>query len=597
MCGIYGMVAPRGAALRHPELLYRMGETLRHRGPDGTGTMALPHAAIGVNRLRIIDLHSRADQPFTDADHCVSLALNGEIYNAADLRRQFPRYHFRSNSDAEVVLPLYLERGAAGMGELEGMFAIAIWDESAHRLVLARDRAGEKPLFYAVVGEEICFASEVQALLQHPEVSRDLDNEGLQDFITFGYVREPRTMFASIRKVEAGTVLLITDRGSSVNILTLPPIPLNGTEAHDDPGVRLDALLQNAVRKQLVSDVPVGVFLSGGLDSSLISAIAAKQTGSGALKTFAVRFPGPSYDEGSAAQAVARHLETDHVEVMADNEALCAAWEEVFGKVAEPVADPAILPTYLLAKRAREEVGVVLSGEGADELFGGYPTYLGHKLAPWMRWLSPVARLIPSSPHSVSVPFLLRRFLSHVQEPWRERHVAWFATGLRDLRPAGPPARRPADVLSEAMHFDYATYLRDGLLPKIDRATMLVSLEARAPYLDRDVTAFAFALPSKLKVRRLTTKWLLKRVARRWLPPSVIGRRKHGLSVPISGLINGALGHEVGRLLSRERLQEQGLLNPNVVGQLLTEHRRGNFHQARGVWALFALQRWLEEWT
>ena len=592
-----------------------MGETLKHRGPDGTQTAVLPHAALGVNRLRIVDRLPRADQPFVHAERRTWLALNGEIYNSNDLRKEFARYPFCSESDAEVVLPLYFARGAEGIADLNGMFAIAIWDEERRRLVLARDRAGEKPLFYADLHGEIVFGSEVQSLLEHPDISRDLDQEALEDYLTFGYVREPRTMFAGIRKVEAGTV--VTFEASTRLTSPLSPLPTGEGESYDVATLRTQ--LEASVRKQLVADVPVGVFLSGGLDSSLIAAIAARE---GPLNTFTVRFAESSYDEGESARHVSQFLKTAHTEMIADERGLRSAFDSITSRVAEPIADPAILPTYLLAAKARQHVGVVLSGEGADELFGGYPTYLGHKLAPWIPgWVRPLARLLPSSSGRLPLSFLLRRLVEHAHRPWLERHVAWFGTGLQGgvrspgfgarengLQAGTPPigswatladpkTRNPnSDVLAEAMSFDYRTYLRDGLLPKIDRATMLVSLEARAPYLDRDVTAFAFGLPSSAKVRGLTTKWLLKRTAQDWLPKSVIGRRKQGLSVPISGLINGALRTEVDRLLSPGRLERQGLFNAKAAGQLLQEHRAGNHGLARGIWALVVLQRWMEEW-
>ncbi|MBI4420872.1 MAG: asparagine synthase C-terminal domain-containing protein, partial [Gemmatimonadetes bacterium] len=365
------------------------------------------------------------------------------------------------------------------------------------------------------------------------------------------------------------------------------------------------------------------VFTSGGLDSALLVGIATRVLSGERLHTFTVRFPGRSYDEGKQARSVAHRFGTWQVEVMAGEPELACALDTIIARVAEPIGDPAVLPTWLLAREARRHVGVVLSGEGADELFGGYPTYVGHQLAPSyhaapavvrrsLRWL--VERL-PSSPGKVPLEFLLKRFVAQAEKPWLERHIGWFGTGLPGVvrridgsadrmadsapgpRSARPPIRPSDDVLAQAMLWDYTTYLRDNLLPKMDRATMLESLEARAPYLDRDLAAFAFGLPSTFKVRHFTTKWLLRRVARRWLPEHMVRRAKRGLSVPISAWINGGLRPEVERLLAPERLRRQGLLNPEPVGQLLSEHRAGRYGHARGIWALFFLQRWLERWA
>lgn len=609
MCGIFGMVSLRGAPLRYPEALARMGDTIRHRGPDSSGSVSLPHAALGANRLRIVDMDPRADQPFTDLSICASLVFNGEIYNAAELRRQFPSYPFRSRSDAEVVLPLYREDGAKGLSRIEGMFALAIWDDARRQLILARDRAGEKPLFYAQTAHELLFASEVQALLSHPDVSRELDPAAVDDYLAFGYVREPRTMFAAVRKLPAGSTALWSNGQTTTEQRTQLTVP-DPDRLTVRPSDRLLSLLTASVRRQLTADVPVGVFLSGGLDSSLIAALAARE---GVRRTFTVRFTSASYDEGASAQRVARLIGTKHHEVLAGDTELAEAFETVGSAVAEPIADPAILPTYLLARSAREHVGVVLAGEGADELFGGYPAYIGHRLAPWVRgWLPLVARLLPNSGNAVPLSYLVRSLAEHAGKPWDARHVAWMGSGLDGARfavrgsrgdqlPSSSRAPRTAhrapDVVTAAMHFDYRTYLRDRLLPKIDRATMLASLEARAPYLDGAVTEFAFGLPTRFKVRGLTTKWILKQAASALLPRDIVHRRKRGLSVPISHLVNGPLRGRVDALLDPAGLSRQWLLNPDAASELLGRHRAGDFGVARGLWALVVLQVWMEKWS
>jgi len=591
-----------------------MGQALHHRGPDGHSLLLDAESGFGTERLRIVDLDPRADQPFVSPNGRLRLACNGEIYNAPELRRRYRDYPFVSRSDVETILPLYLDRGLPGLADLDGMFGLALWDGVAEQLILARDRAGEKPLFYVRLGREVWFASEVQALLGVPRLSRELDEVALAQFLALGYVLEPRTLFSAIRRVEAGTFLCfgVDGREQAVRYWDPAKIAAGSPDAGPvaDAVPRLRSLLETAVGKQVQADVPIGVFTSGGLDSSILAALTARTLGADRVHTYSARFTAASYDESAWSARVAARLGTRHVEVDCGEPALHEAWTAVTDQLAEPLADPAILPVYLLARAARREVKVILSGEGADELFGGYPTYLGHRLAPWLlrlpvplrRLLSTGLHRLPASGRKVTIEYLLKRFLAEIDRPWAERHLCWFGTGLvRDregweragldalLAAAGPD---PAGALL----LDYRTYLRDGLLVKVDRATMLQSVEARAPYLDRDVTAFALALPIEEKIRGLTGKRVLKRAARAWLPRAVVERRKRGLSVPVAGWINNGLGPEVDRLLAPERLRRQEILDAGRIGQLLAEHRAGRANHARPLWAALVLERWLERW-
>ncbi|MGZ4810670.1 MAG: asparagine synthase (glutamine-hydrolyzing), partial [Thermoanaerobaculia bacterium] len=383
MCGIYGIVAEGESALRHPEVLDFMGNALRHRGPDGRAVLTNSHAVIGTERLRIIDLHERADQPFAAPGSQVWLECNGEIYNAASIRAQFPDYPFRSKSDVESILPLYLSKGPSAIPMLDGMFGLAIWDNRTKTLLLARDRAGEKPLFYARVGSEVLFASELQCLLGHPDISRDLDPIATAEYLRLGYVPEPRTMFTAIRRVQAGTYVRFNAAGEDV-VRYWDPSAFTITPIKAGEAVReLRRLIENAVEKQVMSDVPVGVFISGGLDSSLLATLASQTIGVDKVHTFSAQFSERSYDESSDAAVLAQRMRTKHINVRTDDETLLEALQHVTRNIAEPLADPAILPTFLLARTARQHVKVILSGEGADELFGGYPTYIGHKIAPY----------------------------------------------------------------------------------------------------------------------------------------------------------------------------------------------------------------------
>ena len=590
-------------ALRYPSVLDEMGEALRHRGPDGRATFTDVDARIGTERLRIIDLHERADQPFASPDDHVWLEANGEIYNAHSIRARYPDYPYRSHSDVETILPLYLEHGSQAVAQLDGMFGLAIWDHRTKTLLLARDRAGEKPLFYAKVLGEVLFASELQCLLRHPDVSRELDREAIADYLALGYIPEPRTAFTAIRRVPAGTFMLFHDgRDETVRYwdpTSFSPRPIDPGEAVAET----QRLIEAAVRKQVMSDVPVGVFVSGGLDSSILAALASDAIGVDKVHTFSAQFAEASYDESGDAAVLAQKMRTKHVPVRTDEETLLDALRNVTEHVAEPLADPAILPTFLLARAAREHVKVILSGEGADELFGGYPTYLGHKIAPKYDALPSFLRAgakklafaLPSSGKKVTLEYLLKRFVTDAERPWSERHLRWFGTGLTERV---PELDAPGDdALVGAMLLDYRSYLRDNLLVKVDRATMLSSVEARAPFLDRDVTAFALSLPAELRVHGFTTKWALKKAAEKWLPRDVIYRRKRGLSVPIAGWINRGLRAEVDRLLEPTRLRQRGLVDEPRVTALLAEHRSGHANHAKALWAVVMLEYWLERWA
>jgi len=603
------MVSLTGRPLDRADLMGAMGASLRHRGPDSSAHLSEAGAAIGVERLKIVDPTSSADQPFRHPEGTSWLACNGEIYNASALRALYPCYPWSSASDVEPLLPLLDADGPDGLARVEGMFAIAAWEPGSRRLTLCRDYAGEKPLFYTVRNGEVWFASEVQALLLRPTVRRDLDDGAVADYLTLGYVREPRTMLRDIRKVPAGGIVVFQEGRADPMVRLTPQAVFPSHESGTD-SEHLAQLIERAVDQQLTADVPVGVFLSGGMDSSLLAALASRRL-SGALATFTLRFQHASYDESDQARRVAKMLGSRHEEVMVTETTLLGALGEVTTRVAEPISDPAVLPTYLLARRAKESVGVVLSGEGADELFGGYPTYLGHKFA---RSFSALPEPVKSATIGLSsktaashrrVPwaYLVHRFAGHASNDWMTRHFCWVGTGLFPYLDPTTQERVLHDIpnsnqdpVRAAMELDYATYLREGLLTKVDRATMLSGLEARSPFLNPRLVAFARALPTHRKVRGVATKRILREVARNRLPRWVARRRKRGLSVPVADLINGGLRDEVDRLLSPNRLRRHGLLPELPVAQLLAEHRSGRANHARPLWALLMFQYWLENW-
>jgi len=595
MCGIFGAVALRGgAALRHPDGIARMSESLRHRGPDGERIVGHGRARIGARRLAIMDL-TTGDQPFQSPDGTVWMVCNGEIYNAPELRREATAwgYPFRSRGDIETIVPFYERHGPDAVARLDGMFGLAVWDDRLGRLLLARDRAGEKPLFWTEREGELRFASEIQALLAFPDQPRRVNRAALDLYRALGYVPGPHTMFDGIHKLAPGHLLVAGADGVEQRPYWSPAAAASAPSRLVD-AAQLRATLLRAVERELMSDVPLGVFTSGGLDSSLLVGAAARVLPGERLHTYAVRFVEPGYDESAYAEAVTHDIKTVHHVVTADDEGLSRALDLVARSLAEPLGDPAILPTYLLAEAARAEVKVVLSGEGADELFGGYPTYLGHRAAAaWLRLPGSVRRVLrwaverwPTSTGKVTLEFLLKQFVAAAERPWLERHLAWFGA----LGPAPGIVPELAcqlngfphdDPLNRILWFDFVTYLPDDLLVKVDRATMLASVEARAPFLDRELMELVLPASSSLKVRGFTTKAILKEAARGLVPDAVIDRRKRGLSVPVARWLNTGLASLADRLLDTP---------------LLAEHRSGKVNHARKLWPLLMLALWSERW-
>ena len=606
MCGVFGVVSLTGRPLRHPECLREMAASLAHRGPDGERVVGHERARLGARRLAIMDL-TTGDQPFQSPDGAISMVCNGEIYNAPELRRKAVTwgYPFRSTGDIETIVPHYERAGAGAIARLDGMFGLAIWDDARGRLILARDRAGEKPMFWTLVGGELRFASEVQALLVFPDQPRRVDSSAAALYAALGYVPAPRTLIAGISKLAPGFLLEASAPSGGVTERRYwsAAEAARGADRLTSADQLRDTLV-GAVRRELMSDVPVGVFTSGGLDSSFLAAAAARAMPDQRIHTYAARFAAPGYDESDFARAVTRDIRSVHHTVLADEASLARAFEVVTSRLAEPVGDPAILPTYLLAEAARADVKVVLSGEGADELFGGYPTYLGHRAAALYRRLPATVRglvsaavnRVPPSPGKVTVEFLLKQFVGSAERPLLERHIAWF--GALGPSPESVTAfdalllefpDRPG--LDRVLWADFLTYLPDNLLVKVDRGTMLASIEARAPFLDREVLELVLPVPAARKVRGWKTKAILKEAARGLVPDYVIDRRKRGLSVPVASWLNGALADRAERYFTAPRFGGER------VPALWHEHRQGKANHARKLWPILMAELWADRWN
>jgi len=621
VCGISGFTGSLPGIGRAEAVIRAMCDAIRHRGPDDDGYYVGEGAVLGARRLSIIDV-AGGHQPIGNEDGTVWVAFNGEIYNFLALRDRLERagHRFRTRSDTEVLVHLYEDRGPDLVSELDGMFAFAIWDSPRRRLVLARDRMGKKPLHYALVGDDLVFSSELKALLRHPAVPRALSLPALARYLAFDYVPAPHTIFTGLAKLPPGHVLVFEDGRARLTQYWDLPAPdddgADGAEAAD----RLAHLLDQATQRRLISDVPLGAFLSGGIDSSAVTALMARHL-STPVKTFSIGFDEPSFDESPYAREVAACLGTDHHEEILAPSVLLGLVERLGEILDEPLADASILPTFLLSQYTRRHVTVALSGDGGDELFAGYPTYQAHQVARRLDWTPrPVlsgaralAARLPVSYGDLSLDFKIRRFLSGLGRPLPMRHTAWMGTfGVDELASLLQPdvwrAIEADDVFAEVrayataagdrgwlgtlLYLDAKLYLQDGVLVKVDRASMACSLEVRSPFLDTAVVEFASRLPARQKLRGLTTKFLLKRSLRGVLPERILNRRKKGFGIPVGLWIRGPWRDLFHDMLAPDRLARQGLLNPDAVTRLLAEHLGGTHDHRKKLWNLFVLQLW-----
>jgi asparagine synthase (glutamine-hydrolysing) len=609
MCGICGVASANGSA--DPERVARMSATLVHRGPDSAGEFNDGTVALAARRLSIIDLET-GDQPIANEDGTLHVVQNGELYNYRELRRELERagHTFRTHGDTEVLLHLYEQHGDGFAERLRGMFAVAIWDAPRRRLVLARDRFGIKPLYYRATGDELAFASELRAL---PRGEVDLD--ALEAFLAFNSIPAPLTIFRETRKLPPGHLLQWEDGHVRLERFARPaPVPADELRDDDEAELveELRARLRDSVRAHLVSDVPVGVLLSGGVDSALLAALAAEESAE-PLRTFSIGFEERSFDELDDARRVAERYGTQHRELVLRPDAalLLPALAETFD---EPFADSSALPTYLVSQLAASDVKVALSGEGGDELFGGYYTYAADLLAARVGGLARLARplveRLPSSSRKASLDYRAKRFVRSAHLQPLERHHGWkeiFSpaaraelTGRRssfdpvDLLRARYAETEGADELARLQDVDLGIYLVDDLLVKTDRASMAHSLEARVPYLDTLVTNLALALPTRHKVRGLAKKVLLRKAAEPLLPREIVRGKKRGFSIPAAAWLRGELVPFARETLSTDTLRRQGFFRPEPVHRLLDDHVAGREDLSRQLWGLLAFTLWYE---
>jgi asparagine synthase (glutamine-hydrolysing) len=628
MCGIVGIVE-RDLTRPVAEIdVQRMVRTLNHRGPDDEGSVLLPGVGLAMRRLAIVDI-AGGQQPFANEDGSMQVVANGEIYNFSQVKDALAArgHRFRSRSDVEVLVHAYEEYGEAFLQKIHGMFALALWDGRRRALIAARDRAGEKPLYYTVTSEGLRLASEIKALLSRPEVDRTIDHEALDEFLTYEYIIAPRTIFKAIHKLPPAHYLVYKDGQITVKrYWNAADVEVRAWSV-DAAADALKETLGDAVRSQMMSDVPIGLFLSGGIDSSAVGIMLRDAQGSSAVSSFSMGFDDGSYNELPYAREVARLCGTAHHEGAVTPD-VASLFDRLVVHLDEPFADVSLFPTFLVSQMAREHVKVVLTGDGGDELFGGYDAYQAEALAGKWAGLMPeaatraadaVLALVPPTDKKKGLVNKARRFvdgLAHAPASIAQYRWMTFLGADAKARLYTPAFRgalasadvyRPVrealarmghdDLLNRQLYADLSIYLADDILVKVDRMSMATSLETRAPFLDARVMELAFSMPGDLKIRGGTRKYILKQALRGLLPDHILDRQKEGFSIPMKQWLKRELKPLMERLLAPERLAARGLIEPAETRRLIDEHCAGRANHAHVLFSLMVFERWAEEFA
>lgn len=623
MCGIAGFVGKgeEGDVLR-------MVKSIQYRGPDDNGVYCAEGVGLGHARLSIIDLTPSGHQPMWNGSRTVGIVFNGEIYNFLELKKSLVQsgYHFAGTSDTEVIIALYEQEGERCFARLEGMFAIALYDRRNKKLLLARDRMGKKPVYHGMWSGTFVFGSEPKALLAHPLVKKEIDPSALNAFLALDYVPTPLSIWRGMEKLEPGTFLCY-ENGKIRKECFWNPDFREQTIAFPDALRELDRLVSDSVSSRLVSDVPLGIFLSGGLDSSTVAyyAARAKREKGEKIHTFSIGFSEKSFDESRYAEQVAKHLDTVHHHKFLSAADSLKAIPEIFSSLDEPLADASIIPTYLLSRFTKEHVTVALGGDGGDELFAGYPTFQAEQLMGAYRRvpkgmrhgiIAPLIAHAPATFGNFGIDFKLRKFLDGAEESnMMQRHLRWLGTFNDDERSRlfTPEAWRS---LKEENVFDCAerfaaqsnannecnrllfayqrSYMMDQVLVKVDRASMRASLETRAPFLDRRLVEFANRLPYEYKLHGMTTKYILKKMMKGKIPEDIVRRQKKGFGVPVGQWLRGPLREWAEELLSAEGRNVGGLIDLHYARTLFAEHCSGKTDHRKKLWNMLTFLVWKE---
>lgn len=627
MCGICGYVHLDESKRVSADILNAMMETIRSRGPDDAGTFAEGAIALGHRRLSIIDL-STGHQPMASPDGAVVIVYNGEIYNFRELKDVLEKkgHVFRTHSDTEIVIRAYEEYGEGCLDRFNGMFAFALWDGRKKTLFLARDRFGKKPLYYAFFDNQFIFGSELKAVLKHPSARRRIDPASVSKYLAYEYVPSPHTIFRDIHKLPAGSKLILKD--GKVQVSRYWDLRFDRTRPRglEETKRRLVELLKESVRKRLISDVPLGVFLSGGIDSSSVVAMMAELIDPRSIKTFSVGFREKSFDESSDARLVARHFGTDHHEEILDPATMLEVFPNILDLLDEPFADSSIIPTYLVSRFTRRSVTVALGGDGGDELFLGYPSFLAHRLDNAFSFIPDAVKrvpveivtgILPPSHAYMSTHFKAMRFARGLGYPEAVRHQAWIgsftpAEQEKLFLPGSGVSFDPFAVydttagfyadasglspLDRAIYIYAKTYLTDDILTKVDRASMANSLEVRAPFLDTEVAEFAASIPPAWKLKGLTTKWILKEAMKSRLPAAILGKKKQGFAVPVAKWLKEDLKDLLMAAFDKKKIDREGIFRYDYITSMLRDYLDGRKDLRKEIWALFMFEMWYDRW-
>lgn len=628
MCGISGVLYRDKEKPVPVSVLQAMNTALVHRGPDDEGFFMEGNIGIGSRRLSIIDLQS-GHMPIHNEDKTVWLVFNGEIYNFKELRENLIKkgHVFYTKTDTEVIVHLYEEKKEECLEDLHGMFAFALYDKKRELLFLARDRFGEKPLYYAATPDGLYFASELKAMLKIPEIKKEIDREALKSYLFFEYVPSPFSIIKGVQKCEPATYLLYKDGRLHKKTYWTPTFHIAGDKKavrEEEHCENIMRLLSQSVRRQMISDVPIGVFLSGGVDSSALAALAAEIPSSAKLKTFSIGFREKSYDESEYAKRVARHLGTEHYEDTFSVKTLLDILPQAICGMDEPFADSSFLPTYLLSQFARKHVTVALGGEGGDELFHGYPTFMASRIAakmkrmprPLMNLAKQLTRLLPVSYDYMSLDFKLKQLFRGVHEKDAGLQAQlWLAAFLpseqeklfsdKNYHGVNPPyLALLSDSLRKAPLYDdmdkvnflyLRFYLAEDLLFKVDRASMQHSLEVRAPFLDVPFAQYALGMPHDLKLRGRITKYIFKKTMREKLPPEILTRGKQGFAPPVAQWLASELRDTLHDVFDAPRMNREGLFNHGYISRLVAEHVNKKENHRKLLWTLLVFELWKKE--
>jgi len=626
MCGIAGWINLENNRSQNggEAVLHRMCERMKHRGPDSEGLWLENQVALGMRRLSIIDLHT-GEQPVYSEDKSIVVVMNGELYNFREIRQDLEKrgHQFETNTDTEILPHLYEEYGEAMLDHINGMFAFALWDKRREKLLIARDKFGEKPLFYGTFDGKLIFASEPKVLLENPSVKAEINLDALRSFLSFDYVPAPASIYKGISKLPAAHFLTVEKGEVKTRRYWNLSWHKNGsTPSIEKAAEELRALLADSVRMRLVSDVPLGILLSGGIDSSSVAAFATQFSGE-KVKTFSIGFEEDSFDESKYARMVAKHLKTEHFEDKLSVEKAADLISEIGLWLDEPLSDGSLIPTFLLSRFVRRHVTVALGGDGGDEIFAGYPMYFAHKVANFYDkiprlfrngLIEPVVNSLPVSTKNMSFDYKAKRFVAASKYDLVTRHHSWFgsfsideqqkllskdvlAAASSDIYKSAKELLEICDAANEIeqMQFlDLNFYMAEDILTKVDRASMAVSLEVRAPFLDPRVAEFAAGLPFEYKLKGNKGKYILKKAVEPFLPREILERPKKGFGIPIAEWLKGRLNPLTREMLDPARLKNQGLFDAEFVQKLIKEHETGAASHHKQLWTLLVFQLWFD---